>query len=188
MTAQEGIIYRGHYTFIPTRFRRQIVDDSYKTHQVEQARYTALKMVAWWPGMLQCVEWFVSRCEICQKNRPLLGKTNSKEPEADAIKQVHMDSAHIKEQKKKQIGCCWSKKWLNYRRMTELLYLSRRVCQQFVHELEYQKLWQRTRIFEWWVQGMNQVSGNLQIRISDLPPKIKWTSEKSSQDNWTIHE
>ena len=62
LTQGEGVNYIKVLPFIPPRSRRQVTNDAHKTHPGRQATKTALKEVAWLPGMSQEVE---------QKNRPL---------------------------------------------------------------------------------------------------------------------
>ena len=55
-------------------------------------------MIAWWPGITQDVQHFVSKCKNCQLNRPSLGKTVSKWPEAYVWERLHINWGYVKDQ------------------------------------------------------------------------------------------
>ena len=89
LTIRERVIFRVVGPFIPPpRFRVQIIDDAHQTHPRKQAKEMDLRMVALWFGKSQDVERLVSRCEICQKNRPLLGKTVSNWLQTDVWERI----------------------------------------------------------------------------------------------------
>ena len=54
-------------------------------------------MIAWWPGITQDVQPFVSKVKNCQMNRLSLGKTVSAWPESDVWERLHMDWGNIKD-------------------------------------------------------------------------------------------
>ena len=55
-------------------------------------------MTAWWPGIIQDVHRYVSKCKECQENRPSLGKTVSTWPETEVSERLHMDWGYVKYQ------------------------------------------------------------------------------------------
>ena len=55
-------------------------------------------MIAWWPGITQDVQYFVSNGKNCEMNRPNLGKTVYTWPQADIWEKLHMDWVYVKDQ------------------------------------------------------------------------------------------
>ena len=64
----------------------------------KNATEAAVRMGAWWPGITQDVQRFMSKCQECQINRPSLGKTVSKWPDAEVWERLHIDWAYVKDQ------------------------------------------------------------------------------------------
>ena len=79
-----GIIFRGVVPFIPTKLRPMVMAKAHETHPCKNATETAVRMMAWWPGISQDVLQNDSKCKGCHENRPSLGKTLSTWPEAEA--------------------------------------------------------------------------------------------------------
>ena len=55
-------------------------------------------MIAWWSGITQGLQQFVIKCRKCQVNRPSLGKTVSKRPEANVWERLHINWGYSKDQ------------------------------------------------------------------------------------------
>ena len=64
----------------------------------KNATEASLRTIAWWPGITQDVQHFVSKCKNCQMNRSSLGKTVFTWPEADVSERLHMDWGYVKDQ------------------------------------------------------------------------------------------
>ena len=71
---------------------------AHETHPGKNATETAVRMMAWWPGISQDVLRYVSKCKECQENRPSLGKTVSTWTEAEVWERPHMDWGYVKDQ------------------------------------------------------------------------------------------
>ena len=69
-----------------------------KIHPGKNATEASVRMIAWWPGITQDVQHFVSKCKNCQMNRPSLVKTVSTWPEVDVWERLHMDWGYVKDQ------------------------------------------------------------------------------------------
>ena len=72
--------------------------EAHETHPGKNATEASVRMIAWWPGITQDVQHFVSNYQNCQINRPSLGKTVSAWPEADVWERLHMDWGYVKDQ------------------------------------------------------------------------------------------
>ena len=68
------------------------------THPGKNATETAVRMIAWWPGISQDVLRYFSKCKECQENRPSLGKTVFTWPEAETREGLDMDGGFVKDQ------------------------------------------------------------------------------------------
>ena len=86
-----GIIFRGVVPFIPPKLRHLVLTKAHETHPRKKATEAPVRMIAWWPGITQDVQHFVSQCKNCQMNRPSLGKTVSTWPEADVWERLLID-------------------------------------------------------------------------------------------------
>ena len=75
-----------------------VMAKAHETHPGKNATETAVRMMAWWPGISQDVLRYVSKCKECQENRPSLGKTVSIWPEAEVWERLHMDWGYVKDQ------------------------------------------------------------------------------------------
>ena len=100
VTLHNGIIFRGVVTFIPLKLRHLVLAKVHETHPGKNATEASVRMIAWWPGITQDVQHFVSKCKNCQLNRPSLGKTVSAWPEADVWERLHIDWGYVKYQGK----------------------------------------------------------------------------------------
>ena len=98
LTIHNGIIFRGVVPFIPPKLRPMVMAKTHETHPGKNAPETAVRMMAWWPGISQDVFRYVSKCKECQENRPSLGKTVSTWPEAEVWEKLHMDWGYVKDQ------------------------------------------------------------------------------------------
>ena len=98
LTLHNGIIYRGVVPFIPPKLRHLVLAKAHETHPRKNAIEASVRMIAWWPGITQDVQHFVSECKNCQINRPSLGKTVSTWPEAEVWERLHMDWGYVKDQ------------------------------------------------------------------------------------------
>ena len=98
LTLHNGIIFRGVFPFIPPKLRHLVLAKAHETHPRKNATEVSVRMIAWWPGITQDVQHFVSKCKNCQLNRPSLGKTVSTWPEADVWERLHMDWGYVKDQ------------------------------------------------------------------------------------------
>ena len=98
LTIHNVIIFRGVVPFIPPKLRPMVMAKAHETHQGRNATETAVRMMAWWPGISQDVLRYVSKCKECQENRPSLGKTVSTSPEAEVWERLHMDWGYVKDQ------------------------------------------------------------------------------------------
>ena len=83
LTIHNGIIFRGVVPIIPPKLRPMMMAEAHQTHSGKNSTKTAVRMMAWWPGISQDVLRYVSKCKECQKNRPSLGKIVSTWPEAE---------------------------------------------------------------------------------------------------------
>ena len=98
LTLHNGIIFRGVVPFIPPKLRHLVLAKAHETHPGKNATEASVRMIAWWPGITQDVQHFVSKCKNCQFNRPSLGKTVSTWPEAEVWERLHMDWGYVKDQ------------------------------------------------------------------------------------------
>ena len=97
LTLHNGIIFRGVVPFIPPKLRHLVLAKAHETHPGKNATEASVRMIAWWPGITQDVQHFVSKGKNCQLNRPSLGKTVSTWPEADVWERLHMDWGYVKD-------------------------------------------------------------------------------------------
>ena len=93
-----GVIFRGVLPFIPPKQRHMVMAKAHETHPGKNATETAVRMMAWWPGISQDVLRYVSKCKERQENRPSLGKTVSTWPEAEVWEILHMDWVYVNDQ------------------------------------------------------------------------------------------
>ena len=98
LTTHNEIIFRGVVPFNPPKLRPMVMAKAHETHPGKNTTETAVRMMAWWPGISQYVLRFVSKCKECQENRPSLGKTLSTWPEAEVWERFHMDWGYVKDQ------------------------------------------------------------------------------------------
>ena len=84
--------------FIPPKIRPVVMAKAHETHPGQNATETAVRMMAWWPGISQDVLRYVSKCKECQENRPILGKAVSTWPEAEVWERLHMDWGYAKDE------------------------------------------------------------------------------------------
>ena len=71
---------------------------AHETYPGKNATEASVRMIAWWPGITQDVQHFLSKRKNCQMNRPSLGKTASTWPEAVVWERLHMDWGFVKDQ------------------------------------------------------------------------------------------
>ena len=83
LTTHHGTIFRGVVPFIPPKLRHLVKAKAHETHPRKNATEASVRMIAWWPGITQDVQNFVSKCKNSQINKPRLGKTVSTWPEAE---------------------------------------------------------------------------------------------------------
>ena len=98
LTILSGINFRGVVPFIPPKLRPMVIDEAHETHPGKNATETAVRMMAWWPGISQDVHRYVSKCKENQENRPSLGKIVSTWLEAEVWERLHMDWGYVKDQ------------------------------------------------------------------------------------------
>ena len=91
LTLHNGIVFRGVVLFIPHKLRHLVLAKALETHPGKHSTEASVRMIAWWPGITQDVQHFVSDCKNCQRNRHSLGKTVSSWPEADLWELLPMD-------------------------------------------------------------------------------------------------
>ena len=84
--------------FVPTKLRHLVLAKAHETYPGKKATEASVRMIAWWPGITEDVQHFVSKCKNCQFNRPSLGKTVSTWQEADVWERLHMDWGYLKDQ------------------------------------------------------------------------------------------
>ena len=75
-----------------------VLAEAHETHPGKNATEASVRLIAWWPGITQDVQHFVSKCKNCQMNKLSLGKTFSTWPEADVWELLHMDWGYGKDQ------------------------------------------------------------------------------------------
>ena len=98
LTLHNGIIFRGVVHFMPPKLQHLVLAKAHMTHPGKNATEASVRMIAWWPGIIQDVQHFVSKSKNCQMSRPSLGKAVSKWPEADIWERLHMIWGYIKDQ------------------------------------------------------------------------------------------
>ena len=98
LTVHNGIIFRGVVPFIPPKQRHLVLAKAQETHPGRNATEKSVKMIAWWLGITQDVQNFVSKRKNCQMNRPSLGKTVSAWPEADVWERLHINWGYVDDQ------------------------------------------------------------------------------------------
>ena len=57
-----GIIFRGVVPFIPPKLRHLVLTKAHETHLGKNATEASVRMIAWWPGITQDGQHFVSKC------------------------------------------------------------------------------------------------------------------------------
>ena len=98
LTIHNRNIFRGVVPFIPPKLRPMVMAKAHETCAGKNATETAVRMMAWWPGISQDVLRYVSKCKECRENRPSLGKIVSIWPEAELWEKLHMDWGYVKDQ------------------------------------------------------------------------------------------
>ena len=99
LTIHNGIIFRGVMPFVPPKLRTMVMTKPHESHPGKNATETAVRMMAWWPGISQDVLRYVSKCKECQENRPSVGrKTVSTWPEAVVLERLDMNWGYVKDQ------------------------------------------------------------------------------------------
>ena len=98
LTIHKGIIFRGVVPCIQPKLRRLVLASAHETHPGKNATEAIVKKIAWWPGITQDVQHFVSNCKNSQMNRPSLGKTVYTWPQADVWERFHMYWGYVKNQ------------------------------------------------------------------------------------------
>ena len=61
LTIHNGIIIRGVVPFIPPKLRPMVMAKAHETHPGKNATETAVRMMAWWPGISQDDLRYVSK-------------------------------------------------------------------------------------------------------------------------------
>ena len=98
LVLHNGIIFRSVVLFFSPKLGHLVLAKAHETHPGKNATEASVRMTAWWPGITQDVQHFVSKCKNCQMNRPSLGKSVSTWPEADFWEQFHMDWGYANDQ------------------------------------------------------------------------------------------
>ena len=93
-----GIIFGVVVPFIPPKLRNLVLAKAHETHPGKNTTEASVRLIAWWPGITQDIQHFVSKCKNCQMNRHSLGKTVSMWPEANVWERLHMDWGYVKDQ------------------------------------------------------------------------------------------
>ena len=91
LTIYKGIIFRGVVPFVPPKLRHFVLSKAHETHPGKNATEAPVILIAWWPGITQDFQHFVSNCKNCQMNRPSLGKT------VFAWERLHMELGYAKD-------------------------------------------------------------------------------------------
>ena len=60
LSLHNGIIFRGVVHFIPPKLRHLVLAKAHETHPGKNATEALVRMIAWWPGITQDVQHFVS--------------------------------------------------------------------------------------------------------------------------------
>ena len=75
-----------------------ILAKAHETHPEKNATEASVRMIAWWPGITQQVQRFVSKSKNVQVNRPSPGKTVSTWPEDNVWDRLHMECVYGEDQ------------------------------------------------------------------------------------------
>ena len=65
LTIHNEVIFRGVVLFIPTKLRPMVIAKAHDTNPGKNATETAVRMMAWWPGISQYVLRHVSKFKEC---------------------------------------------------------------------------------------------------------------------------
>ena len=98
LTIHNGIIFSCVVPFIPPKLRPLVLAKAHETHPGTNATEASVRMIAWWFGITQDVQHFVSKRKKCQMSRPSLGRTVSAWPEADVCERLHVELDYVKDQ------------------------------------------------------------------------------------------
>ena len=93
-----GTNFRGVVPFIPPKLRTKVMAKAHETHSGKNSIETAVRMMAWWPGISQDLLRYVSKCKEYQEKRPILWKTVSTWPEDEVWERLHMYWGYAKDQ------------------------------------------------------------------------------------------
>ena len=73
---------------------------AHETHSGKNATETAVRMIAWWPGISQDVFDMLVQVKIAKKTSVAWGKTVSTGPEAEVWEKFYMDWVYVKDEGK----------------------------------------------------------------------------------------
>ena len=83
LTIHDGMSIEALFLSFHPNYDNWFWQKAHETHPGKNATVASVRMKAWWPGITQDGHRFVSKRKNCQMNRPSLGKTTLKWPEAD---------------------------------------------------------------------------------------------------------
>ena len=70
MTLQNGLVFKGTKIVVPESLRRDMIEETHKSHQGLQACLRRAREVFFWPGMSAQLKNRIDKCSICQSVRP----------------------------------------------------------------------------------------------------------------------
>ena len=97
LTITNGTFFCGAVLFNPPELRHVVVTKAHDIHPGKNAAETAVRMIAWWPGINQDVLRYISNCKECQEHKPKMGKKVSAWQAAELWKRLHVDLGYAKD-------------------------------------------------------------------------------------------
>ncbi|XP_022806478.1 uncharacterized protein K02A2.6-like [Stylophora pistillata] len=70
MTLQNGLVFKRTKIVVPESLRRDMIEETQKSHQGLQACLRGAREVFFWPGMSAKLKNRIDKCSICQSVRP----------------------------------------------------------------------------------------------------------------------
>ena len=70
LTADDGLVYRGHRLVIPTKERANIVKSLPESHIGIEGTLRRARDIVYWPGITAQLKDYLSKCGICNRYRP----------------------------------------------------------------------------------------------------------------------
>ena len=78
LSIQDGVVFKGERIVVPSNLRQCMMDEVHASHLGIQRCLRRAKEAFYWPGIYKQITEFISRCSICNSNKPEQKEENLK--------------------------------------------------------------------------------------------------------------